>query len=176
MDRSESSTPLSAGPVDRVYAGTADTPMLPRGVGLFPGEVLVAFVEGEGPPPPQIGGRKKSMIVGGVLGGAVGAAVGAAVAGGAKKYRGNVESRTLVLTNQRMLFLRFHIPEIAVPVEVVKQAVVKYLGPVRRAVVIKSHNARSLRVEGPPGDLESFAASVNAYIAYADRVRRGWPV
>jgi hypothetical protein len=148
--------------------------MLPRGVSLTPGEVLVTFVEGEGPPPPQIGGRRKSMIVGGVLGGAVGAAVGAAVAGGAEKYRGNIESRTLVLTNQRLLYLRFHIPESAVPVEGVKHAVVKYLGPLRRAVVVKARNTRSIRVEGAPGELESFATSVNAYLAYADWVRRGW--
>ena len=168
--------PLTAAPVVGAYEGTAGTPMLPRGVQLAPGEVLVAFVEGDGPPPPQIGGRKKSIIVGGVLGGAVGAAVGAAVAGGAEKYRGNIESRTLVLTNQRMLFLRFHIPESAVPIEAVKQAVVKGLGPLRRSIVIKSHNARSLRLEGSPDELLSFAASVNAYIAYADRVRRGWQV
>ena len=169
-----SPAPEVADAADGVEAGTARAPALPRGVTLAPGEVLVAFFEGEGPPPPQIGGRKKSMIVGGVIGGAVGAAVGAAVAGGAEKYRGSIESRTLVLTNQRMLFLMFHIPESAVPVEAVKGAFVKYLGPLRRAVVVKFHNARSVRVEGAPGEAESFAASVNAYIAYADRVRHGW--
>jgi len=142
-------------------------------VTLAAGEVLVAFVEGGGPPPPQIGGRKKSIIVGGVIGGAVGAAVGAAVAGSTEKYRGSAESRTLVLTNQRLVFLRFHIAESAVPVDAIKSALVKGIGPLRRALVVKVRNGRSLRLEGDPTELETFAASLRSYVAYAAHLRRG---
>jgi len=167
----QAQTAQTAEPYDPVAA----TPALPRGVTLAAGEVLVAFVEGGGPPPPQIGGRKKSIIVGGVIGGAVGAAVGAAVAGSTEKFRGSAESRTLVLTNQRLVFLRFHIAEIAVPVDAIKSALVKGIGPLRRALVVKVRNGSSLRLEGDPTELETFAASLRSYVAYAAHMRRSGP-
>jgi hypothetical protein len=158
--------------------GPDTMPYLPATVHLLEGESVLEVFEGSGPPPRAIGGRSKSkaVVVGGVLGGAIGAGVGAVWStGGSDKFRGRLERRSFMLTNQRVLYLEHHIVRQEAPLSAVTSPMLRFVGPDRRGVSLRLNHGRRLRVEGARSDAVDFLAALSgqAGIAVAG-VRTGY--